>query len=444
MKHRLVPFNDNSNDVESIVKVVEYAEAIGCQFCEVRAIRTQVSEFPDQKRHFSMGYNLRLLFNNRLIFKPTGDKMPSSDSVDRAIRKAASTHRNAKAFFLHGLPARRYNYSSLPPGYNWSDEQKLELIQDAQNMIPQNANYELKLFEETTATTYANSEGSIGGSLVCRLSALFHGRNEETFPINLESSDYQFLFTKRYQEIVHNLVRNPKLERTRLKAGFHNVYLNSECASIVFHELAHLFEADFYLRNRIDQSRSILPSDLTIRDVQGSSDHYWHIPYDHEGVPKTNVDLVMKGEVTGQLLHSRQSAAYFHCDPTGNSFSYDPAKRQTIRQCFIVVDAGEYVKEQLMENSTLHIDFLREERPAVIVGDVIKLRVNKARIMHGKVSYQTGNFEINLNLRELLKSMKIADDQTSFVIKCGKFSSVVPVGISCPSISFKVKITSYL
>ncbi len=128
------------------------------------------------------------------------------------------------------------------------------------------------------------------------------------------------------------------LEAEPVEGGRFPVVMDPVLAGLFVHEaFGHLSEADCIMADPAIKAKMALgrrfgPSNLNIVDDGNVQGLRGSIAYDDEGVPAQKTYLIREGELVGRL-HSRETAAAFGEQPTGNaratSYRYPPLVRMT-------------------------------------------------------------------------------------------------------------------
>jgi len=145
------------------------------------------------------------------------------------------------------------------------------------------------------------------------------------------------------------------LSASPVKAGVYPVVLDPYGASIFIHEaFGHRSEADLtqdhpMLRERLALGAEIASPMFNVVDdptIPGRGGTY---PVDDEGVRAKPTQLISEGRVAGRL-HSRESAASFGEQPTGNCRASDAGYGPLIRMSNTVIEPGEHTLDEMISS----------------------------------------------------------------------------------------------
>jgi TldD protein len=198
--------------------------------------------------------------------------------------------------------------------------------------------------DEFSTVTYANSQGAylveerpmvtVGLSATARDGANVQRANESA------SAPAGYEQVLELEELARHAGQRAVdlLGAQTIAGGTYPVVCNPTLGGVFVHEaFGHLSEADFVYANPQAQQMMTLGrrfgrDHLTIVDDGSLPGLRGTHPYDDEGTPTQRTELVRDGLLVGRL-HSRETAARLHEDPTGNaraeSFRHAPLVRMT-------------------------------------------------------------------------------------------------------------------
>jgi len=137
-------------------------------------------------------------------------------------------------------------------------------------------------------------------------------------------------------------------------AGAHVTILDPELVGLLSHEaIGHTVEADLVISGtaatgkigeNVASGMVTMVDDGTIPWCAG-----W-VPFDDEGVVGKKNVIIEKG-VLRSYLHSRETAARFGVEPTGNSRAWNYRDVPLIRMTATYIEAGEWSREEIIEDT---------------------------------------------------------------------------------------------
>jgi TldD protein len=198
--------------------------------------------------------------------------------------------------------------------------------------------------DEVTEWWFANSEGILLHQLrpEVTLSAVAIAREGDIVERGLESVGLRrgWISVQGREAMFHQAAERAVdlLKAPRVQGGRYPVVLDPRLAGVFIHEsIGHLSEADFVAENPAASAmmrlgRRVGPEDLHVGDDGSAAGRRGTLPYDDEGTPTRNTQLIQNGVLVGRL-HSRETAGRMGENPTGNaralSFRYPPIVRLT-------------------------------------------------------------------------------------------------------------------
>jgi TldD protein len=137
-------------------------------------------------------------------------------------------------------------------------------------------------------------------------------------------------------------------------SGAHVTILDPELVGLLSHEaIGHTVEADLVISGtaatgkigeNVASGMVTMVDDGTIPWCAG-----W-VPFDDEGVEGTKTVVIEKG-VLRSYLHSRETAAKFSVEPTGNSRAWNYRDVPLVRMTATYIEAGEWDREEIIEDT---------------------------------------------------------------------------------------------
>ena len=145
------------------------------------------------------------------------------------------------------------------------------------------------------------------------------------------------------------------LDAEPIKAGTYPIIINPKLAAVFIHEaFGHLSEADIIknnpaFREKLQYGTKMGNEILTVVDDPGIKGTPGHYKYDDEGQKGKKTELIKNGILNGRL-HSRETAASFSEELSGNMRAVDCQYTPIIRMSNIFIDNGESTKKELFES----------------------------------------------------------------------------------------------
>jgi TldD protein len=233
-----------------------------------------------------------------------------------------------------------------------------------------------------------------------------------------------------------------QLDATPVKGGAYTVILNPTLAGVFVHEaFGHLSESDFVYENEEAQKamrmgrrfgRSILNiADSGVEDPGG--DLPGSHPYDDEGVPMKRTQLVKEGVLVGRL-HSRETAAKLHEDPTGNARAQDYMHAPIVRMRNTFIEAGDTTFDDMISDVKLGVYALKSRGGQTCLGNFSFSSAYAYMIRDGKVAEPVRDVILAGNLFETLENVTAVGNDFHWdnAGRCGKEGQAMPVGIGSP------------
>ncbi len=225
-------------------------------------------------------------------------------------------------------------------------------------------------------------------------------------------------------EILQQLV-----EARPISAGSYPVILNPDLSSVFIHEaFGHLSEADGIennpeFREKLELGSKIGPDILTVIDDPGLKGKPGYYQYDDEGQRARKTELIKDGYLNGRL-HSRETAAKFGEELSGNMKAVDCHFTPIIRMSNIFIAPGEAKPEKLFAT----VDdgyYLVNSRGGQTTGDQFTFGAEYGyKIEKGEKKEMVRDINISGELFATLKRIDLIADDLEFseIGGCGKGS----------------------
>lgn len=425
------------------------------------------------KKVYSEGYGVRVLLNGVLSFSSSNILTESGvvDTVDRAIKsaKASESLINRKiSLYEEESHEVKYLVAESRKWENLSYKDKLDIIKGLDEEIKDR----LSIFTSFTrfislgwrrdTKVIANSLGSYiqstiplvwikfgvtiteAGDSIQKISRLGGSGGLEVIN-NLK-------IEKRILECINEL-KSIFRRRKPSPRGKMDVVVGSEVSGIIAHEcIGHPFEADRILGREGGQAgesylgykcigRQIGSEEVNVSDDPTMPMSGGYYLFDDEGVKARKKRLVVEGRVN-ELLHNRETAAFFQVDSNGSARSTSYDREPIIRMSNTFFEPGDYSLNELLEDvhSGLYIKGYME-------WNIDDRRINQRYtgleayfIENGEIKYPVKNPVLEVTTEQLLKSLDARGrDITFYLGLCGKGAppQAIPVWLGGPTLRFR-------
>jgi len=237
------------------------------------------------------------------------------------------------------------------------------------------------------------------------------------------------------------------LEAKTCPSGTLPVVLDPELVAVFIHEaLGHMVEADLVLEGgsilASHLGEKIASDEVTIVD-DGNAPGFGRMYFDDEGVKAKATTIVEKG-ILKTFLHTRETAALMHTQPTGNaraqSYEYFPLPRMTNTSLL----PGSYTLEELFKEAKKGV-YLKGSRGGECnpVNGTFQFAAKEGYLIeNGEVTQPLRNAGISGSTLAMLKEIKAIG--SDYVINapgyCGKKSQSVAVDGGAPHILAIVRV----
>ncbi len=236
------------------------------------------------------------------------------------------------------------------------------------------------------------------------------------------------------------------LDAKPVTGGQHTVVLDPRLAGVFIHEaFGHFCEADFLFKNpRLAQIMSLGsefgPRELRVIDAGFVAGERGNVPYDDEGVKRSDTVLIKEGHLHS-LLHSRETAAKMGAQPTGNARGVSYEHEPIVRMRNTYIDNGpssfnEMIKD--VDNGIYAVDAYGGQT------EFEQFSFSAAyayEIVDGEIGDLVRNVVLSGNLFETLRSIDAIGSDCSIaggVGGCGKGAQApLPVTVGAPHIRIR-------
>ncbi|MDN3509802.1 MAG: TldD/PmbA family protein [Candidatus Jettenia sp. CY-1] len=206
---------------------------------------------------------------------------------------------------------------------------------------------------------FANTDGSfiVQETIFCGISLLAMARDG----MNVQQAYYSVGDLQGFSN-VQNLEQNAEevtkravdlLTAKPVTGGKYTVIIDPKLCGVFIHEaFGHLSEADFIYENTKMREIMVLGKRfgidaLSIIDDGSMAGEAGYNKYDHEGTPTQKTYLIKNGILTNRL-HSRETAAKMHEQPTGNARAINYAYGPIVRMTNTYMEPRDYTFEKML------------------------------------------------------------------------------------------------
>lgn len=358
--------------------LVDYGLSRGAEFVEVRyqkRSRTMATvkkgELDSATSGVLEGYGIRALKSGSWGFAVTSSlsRKKLLQKVEEAVRLAESSAsaKTAKSELASAKATKIKAVTEVKDDpQNHSLEEKIKLALDLDKFIRNYSNeiastlvrYDENLVEKH----YLNSEGSdcylfdVKPDFFMMVIAKRGEAMTEVYEGVCRTGGWEIFREKDPQTLARTACeRAVKLLSAKVApSGNHVAILDSELVGLLSHEaIGHTVEADLVISGtaatgkigkKVGSDMITMVDDGTIPWCAG-----W-VPFDDEGVEGKQTVIIDKG-ILKSYLHSRETAAKFNVEPTGNSRAWNYRDVPLIRMRATYIEAGDWSREEIIEDT---------------------------------------------------------------------------------------------
>ena len=217
------------------------------------------------------------------------------------------------------------------------------------------------------------------------------------------------------------------LDADPIEAGTYPIIINPKLAAVFIHEaFGHLSEADIIknnpaFREKLQYGTKMGNKILTVVDDPGLEGTPGYYKYDDEGQRGERTELIKDGILNGRL-HSRETAASFSEELSGNMRAVDCQFTPIIRMSNIFIENGESTKQELFD-SIDHGYYLLNGKGGQTSGDQFTFGAEYGyRIENGEKKEMVRDINISGELFSTLQNISMVANDLSFneLGGCGK------------------------
>jgi len=219
------------------------------------------------------------------------------------------------------------------------------------------------------------------------------------------------------------------------RGGAHSVVLAPELAGMLAHEaMGHPCEADSVLGGALTASlvgQPVASELVSMADIA----HTWNgeevmIPVyaDDEGTPARDVMMIERGRLTGDFMHSRETAARLGKPPSGNARAYSPDDEPLVRMRNTVILPGTSALSEMIEGVDDGYLLLKTGNGQADSTTEFMFGVTLAyEIRNGKVGRAVRNTTVSGSAIKVLQSVDAVSDDMYWTCSgyCGKKQPMV-------------------
>jgi len=364
--------------VEDLQFLIDHGLSRGADFVEVRyqkRSRTMANvkkgELDSATSGVLEGYGIRALKNGSWGFAVTSllDRATLLHKVEEAVRLAVSSA-PAKTTKSELATAKATKIKAVAEvkddPKDHSLEEKIKLVLELDKFITEYSNEiastSVRYDENLVEKRYINSEGSdcylfdVKPELFMMVIAKKGGVMTEVFEGVCRTGGWEIFRSKDPQAMAKRACERAVrlLSAKVVPSGTHVAILDPELVGLLSHEaIGHTVEADLVISGtaatgkigeKVASDMVTLVDDGTIPWCAG-----W-VPFDDEGVEGKKTVVIEKG-VLKSYLHSRETAAKFNVEPTGNSRAWNYRDIPLIRMRATYIEAGDWDREEIIQDT---------------------------------------------------------------------------------------------
>jgi len=364
--------------VEDLQFLVDHGLSRGADFVEVRyqkRSRTMASvkkgELDSATSGVLEGYGIRALKNGSWGFAVTSllDRATLFQKVEEAVRLAVSSApaKTTKSELAAAKATKMKAVTEVKDDpKNHSLEEKIKLALELDKFIREYSNEIASTWvrydENVVEKHYVNSEGSdcylfdVKPDLFMMVIAKRGAVMTEVYEGVCRTGGWEIFKTKDPQAMAKTACeRAVRLLSAKVApSGMQVAVLDSELVGLLSHEaIGHTVEADLVISGtaatgkigkKVASEMVTLVDDGTIPWCAG-----W-VPFDDEGVEGKKTVVIERG-VLKSYLHSRETAAKFGVEPTGNSRAWNYRDLPLIRMRATYIEAGDWSREEIIQDT---------------------------------------------------------------------------------------------
>ncbi len=357
-----------------LLKSVQTALDLGASYADARfqtydyeLVRVENKRLKSYSSRTQSGIGIRVLING--AWGSSSVSLFSKEALDEAVRSAVKMAKAAKRMVkevklaeFKAVQAKAKSEYKLNP-LDIPPEEKVSLALDANKFAwvrDEVKNADTRLGLSVDKRLFISSEGA-RVEIETVLTGLSHGSvakangiMEGVFHQESRVSGFEFVQRFDWGEFVKDL-SNLAVEAAKAKVpppGTYPVVVDPELVGLLLHEaFGHASEGDLVASGEsvlVGKVGERVASELvTVVDEGIVNGGYYH-PFDDEGVPKIKTTVVDEGVLKG-YLHSRETAAKFGVNPTGNGRAQDFENSPIVRQTNYYVKPGDHSFDELLE-----------------------------------------------------------------------------------------------
>ncbi len=364
--------------MEDLEFLINHGLSRGADFVEVRyqkRSRTMVGikkgELDSATSGVLEGYGIRALKEGSWGFAVTSklDRKTLLTKVKEALRLAASSAsaKTSKSELAATKTTRMKAVAEVkddPRNHSFEEKVKLALELDrfARGYSKEIASTSVRYAENLVEKHYVNSEGSdcylfdVKPDLIMMVIAKRGDVMTEVYDGACRTGGWELFKTKDPQQIAKmTCQRAIKLLSAKVApSGAHVAVLDPELVGMLSHEaIGHTVEADFVIVGTVASGKigEKVASDMVTLVDDGTIP--WGagwVPFDDEGVAGRKTVIIDKG-VLKSYLHSRETAAKFKVEPTGNSRAWNYRDVPLIRMRATYIEPRDWSREEIIEDT---------------------------------------------------------------------------------------------
>lgn len=364
--------------MEDLQFLVDHGLSVGADFVEVRyqkrsrtIVNVKKGELDSASSGVLEGFGIRALRDGSWGFAVTSklDRTTLLRKVEEAVRLAASSAsaKPTKSRLAAAKPAKMKAVAEVRDDpRDHSIEEKIKLAFDldkfAREYSKEIATTVIRYDEHLVEKHYVNSEGSdcylfdSKPDLFIMIIAKRGGVMTEVYEGVCRTGGWE-IFKAREPLAIAKVACQRAVELLSAKvapSGSHMAILDPELVGLLCHEaIGHTVEADWVISGTAATGKigqKVASEDVTLVDDGTIPWCAGWVPFDDEGVEGKKTVVIDKGVLKG-YLHSRETAAEFDVEPTGNSRAWNYRDVPLIRMRATYIEAGDWDREEIIQDT---------------------------------------------------------------------------------------------
>jgi TldD protein len=434
-------------------KFLSLAEKKGASYAEIMnySSKKNAIEVADKNiKEMSSGdvklYSARVLYKNRvgMAYSYLDDY---NDLLDKAIKSARANDNEADFSSMNAINKKVKTEYKINPLNISLEEKKDDLMKlDIRNQFKKIVSVKLIYADTVSKWEFLNSDGSNIIWDDCTTGFI-------AWPFSKEGNDMQnslkIIRIKGGYELMDGALAAVKeamkmaedlLSAKAAKGGLFPTMIDNKLGGVFAHEaIGHACEADHIQTKAsilIGKEGKMIGNDVVSIADDGSLNKWGWTPFDSEGVKSSKTQLVKKGVLVG-WLHSKETAAQFDQDVTGNGRAQSLGFRVIPRMTNTFIEKGDSSYDEILSEIKkgyyLKGSLGGQVDPAG--GEFLFNAQEGYYVENGEIKYMVKGVSLTGSILETLHNIKlVANDMDFGHGYCGKAGQNVPVSEGSPHI----------